>query len=177
MRSFAAIAPLQVAAASGLAVLAVVHQRKSGGEHGEAVRGSNALTGAVDIVVELERLPGSLASNPSARLLKAIGRFPSTPSELVIEYGDDGYTAAGDIGQARETTETMRLLDALCDGDATAEQLATALAMSKSTAQRRLGKPRSEQARQQSRRRQEGRPVHLLRNSIQPGISPRGRIE
>ena len=170
----AAIAPLQVAAASGLAVLAVVHQRKSGGEHGEAVRGSNALTGAVDIVVELERLPGSLAGNPSARLLKAIGRFPSTPSELVIEYGDDGYTAAGDIGQARETTETMRLLEALVECDATADQLAAALGMSKSTAQRRLEKAEANRLLTKTGAGKRGDPYVY---SIQPVHSPSGRIE
>jgi hypothetical protein len=51
----AAIGALQMAADTGLAVVVVSHQRKAPGRFGEAVRGSNALTGAVDIVLELER--------------------------------------------------------------------------------------------------------------------------
>jgi RecA-family ATPase len=41
-----ALEPLQYAAAAGLAVLLLSHQRKSSGEYGEAVRGSSALTAA-----------------------------------------------------------------------------------------------------------------------------------
>jgi hypothetical protein len=67
-----ALEPLQYAAAGGLAVVLVTHQRKSLGEFGEAVRGSTALTGGVDIVVELERPPASLALGNT--------REPSAPS-------------------------------------------------------------------------------------------------
>jgi AAA domain/DnaB-like helicase N terminal domain len=46
----AALEPLQNAAAAGLAVVICAHQRKAQGSHGDAVRGSNALAGGVDIV-------------------------------------------------------------------------------------------------------------------------------
>src|SRR5436190_14773460 len=58
----AAVKPLDDAAAGGLAVLALAHQRKARGRFGEAVRGSNALVGAVDVVVERRRPQSSTAS-------------------------------------------------------------------------------------------------------------------
>src|SRR5262249_51904522 len=72
-----AMEPLQFAAAAGLAVLAVSHQRKSGGEYGEAVRGSNAFTGSVDVVIELERPSRTLQLGGHARVLRAVSRFTS----------------------------------------------------------------------------------------------------
>ena len=60
----AAMKPLQAAAAAGLAVVLIAHQRKSDGEHGSAVRGSNALTGAVDIIW---RLNAAAAAYPGTR--------------------------------------------------------------------------------------------------------------
>ena len=50
-----ALEPLQRAAGEGLAVVIVAHQRKASGSFGEAVRGNNALTGGVGVVVEVER--------------------------------------------------------------------------------------------------------------------------
>jgi len=87
-----ALQPLLLAAAEGLAVLILHHQRKAAGSYGEAVRGSNALTGGVDVVMELERA-GSI------RVLRSLSRFRSTPEEVFahlcgdhfehIELGDD----------------------------------------------------------------------------------------
>ena len=54
-----ALEPLLMAAAGGMAALVGAVTSKSLGEHGEAVRGSNALIGGVDIVVELERVRAS----------------------------------------------------------------------------------------------------------------------
>jgi hypothetical protein len=42
----------------GLAAVFVHHSRKGGGEHGEGVAGTYGLVGAVDVLVELERVPG-----------------------------------------------------------------------------------------------------------------------
>jgi hypothetical protein len=136
-----AVEPLMAAAASGLAVLIVVHQRKSVGEHGEAVRGSNALTGAVDIVVELERITGE----PTSRVMKSIGRFSSTPAELVVELREDGYVAHGDTQQAREAGEITQLLDDLAKREhASADELAAATGMAKRRVMRRLERAESE---------------------------------
>jgi hypothetical protein len=65
------------AAGDGLAVVISAHQRKSYGEYGEAVRGSNALTGAVDVIVEIER--AKLAGGGTARVLRTVSRFDQAP--------------------------------------------------------------------------------------------------
>jgi hypothetical protein len=105
-------------------VLLVAHQRKSSGEHGEAVRGSNALTGAVDVVVELERPAPSLSAGKGARVLRAVSRFSSTPEELVFELGEAGYKACGDLSQVKADGDRSLLLAALEQlGEATTKEL------------------------------------------------------
>ena len=89
-----ALEPLAYAAASGLAVFIATHQRKSVGEYGEAVRGSNALTGGVDVVVELERPAPSVSAGKGARVLRAVSRFASTPDELVADSTTTATTRA-----------------------------------------------------------------------------------
>jgi hypothetical protein len=91
-----ALEPIVQAASQGLAVLICAHQRKSFGEFGEAVRGSNALTGGVDVVLELERPRADALAGDGVRVLQAVSRFSGTPEELVIALGDEGYEARGD---------------------------------------------------------------------------------
>jgi predicted ATP-dependent serine protease len=132
--------PLLYAAASGLAVIPTTHQRKSAGQHGEAVRGSNALVGAVDIILELERLPGSMEANTETRLLRAESRFSSTPEELVIELTDDGYEARGDKTGFRRENDCARVLEAAeaaGAAGATDVELVEATDLSRTTVRRR----------------------------------------
>lgn len=96
--------PLQAAAADGLAVLTSRHDRKSGGDVGDSGRGSSAFTGAVDIVLHLQRLPGERAGKERQRLLEAISRFEETPDQILIELGADEpytYQAIGDVEEVR----------------------------------------------------------------------------
>jgi hypothetical protein len=103
--------PLRDAARTGLAVLGVLHQRKGGGEDGEAVRGSGAITGAVDVVLELER-----GERPSERVLLALSRYPSTPGSLLIERDPEtgawGAIAEGKRGDGAVIGWTERILTA-----------------------------------------------------------------
>src|SRR5262249_3187179 len=105
-----AMEPLQFAAAAGLAVLALSHQRKSGGEFGEAVRGSNAFTGAVDVVIELERPSRSLQLGGHARALRSVSRFSSTPEELFFELNDDGFRPITDVAEKHSDAERAEVL-------------------------------------------------------------------
>jgi hypothetical protein len=90
-----AMEPLEAAAASGIGVLVLRHERKSGGEVGDSGRGSSAFTGAVDIALTLRRLEGD-ATAINVRRLDAVARFDETPDTLVIELtADDGYVAIG----------------------------------------------------------------------------------
>jgi hypothetical protein len=61
------------------------HERKSGGEIGKSGRGSSALTGAVDVVLQLRRL--SLTHRQTMRQLEVIGRID--PNKLTIELTQD----------------------------------------------------------------------------------------
>jgi hypothetical protein len=89
-----ALKPLQRAAAEdGLAVLVVRHERKSGGDLGDAARGSSAFGGGVDIVLLLRR--PELTSNKKLRELLGVGRFDEPPDYAVIERTDEGYDLVG----------------------------------------------------------------------------------
>jgi hypothetical protein len=93
-----AMQPLQQAAAQGIGVVMVRHERKSGGDVGDSGRGSSAFAGAVDIVLSLRKPEGNSAKN--RRLLQSLSRFSETPNDLLIELTESGYVA---IGQRRET--------------------------------------------------------------------------
>ena len=135
-----ALEPLQYAAAAGLAVLLISHQRKSSGEFGEAVRGSNALTGGVDVVVELERPPKVLQLGSQARILRAVSRFSSTPEELYVELSEHGFSPIESPEQVKTDTERSRVLEALEDrGEAvTSDQLGNELDIPKRAVRRYL---------------------------------------
>jgi 5S rRNA maturation endonuclease (ribonuclease M5)/DNA-binding transcriptional ArsR family regulator len=130
-----ALQPLMKAAGAGLSVVLVTHQRKSAGVYGEAVRGSNALTGSVDVIAELERV----SDVPHARVLQSVSRFGGTPEELALELSDAVYTARGDAGALRARLDTERVLDQLSETEEiTAEELAEAAELPKGTVHKRL---------------------------------------
>ncbi len=103
-----AMAPLMRAAADGMAVIVVRHERKAGGEVGVSGRGSSAFGGAVDIVLALKR--GEGATRPTVRVLLALSRFDETPDELVVELQDGGYVALGDQAAVASADARSRLL-------------------------------------------------------------------
>jgi hypothetical protein len=133
-----ALEPLQYAAASGLAVLIVTHQRKSAGEFGDAVRGSNALTGGVDVVVELERPLASFALGTHARVLRAVSRFSSTPEELFLELDEvnNGFTVIDSPEQVKAAAERMRVADVASGG--TSKEIAEEVELPEPTVRRHL---------------------------------------
>lgn len=94
-----AMRPLQDAAAAGIGVVLVRHERKSGGDVGDSGRGSSAFAGAVDIVLSLRKPEGNSGKN--RRVLQSLSRFSETPNDLVIQLTDTGYIA---LGERRETT-------------------------------------------------------------------------
>jgi hypothetical protein len=107
----AAVEPLQLAAATGLAVVSVRHERKGGGEVGASGRGSSAFEGAVDIVLALRRPEGRAGAG--LRHLLALSRFDETPSELVIELKDGEYVALGTSDEVRAQAARRAVLDEL----------------------------------------------------------------
>jgi hypothetical protein len=108
----AAIDALDQATRAGLAVLLIHHQRKAPGEYGTALRGSGALAGAVDIVIEYERL-GEDAPRSQRRFV-TFSRWPQTPDVLVIDYrrSDGTWRVVGEA-EGRAESEGLGLRERL----------------------------------------------------------------
>lgn len=112
-----ALKPLQEAARDGLAVLAVHHEKKGGGDVGDAGRGSSAFAGAVDIILSLRRPEGQTA--PNVRVLHSLSRFPATPAAQFLELTASGYEAREEGGVVATAAEGIILKNApLAEGDA-----------------------------------------------------------
>jgi hypothetical protein len=96
--------PLMDAASAGLAIVIVTH-RKGEGRHGERVRGTTALTGAADVIIELERARGVFGEE-GGRVLFGTSRFQSTPETLALTLSDGGVFVA--VGSAEEAETQMQ---------------------------------------------------------------------
>jgi hypothetical protein len=109
-----ALAPLQALAARGLAVLVVHHQGKKEQPAGPSERGSDALLGACDILVEMcwYRRPGEADRR---RRLVALSRFDETPRQLVVELsaGGSDYLARGSFAEEEFASHWQVLSDLL----------------------------------------------------------------
>jgi DNA primase len=104
-----ALRALQVAAAArGIAIVIVRHDRKGGGEVGDSGRGSSAFGGAVDIVLSLRRPEG--AARPTLRSLRTLSRFDETPPELVVELTPEGYVPLGIEADVAKQEARARIL-------------------------------------------------------------------
>jgi len=91
--TLANLAPVMDAAATGLAVAIVHHQRDAPGRHGARLRGSNALAGGADVILELERSEIEDA-NPADRIVRGTSRLLGTPAELPFSWNPTAAVAA-----------------------------------------------------------------------------------
>jgi hypothetical protein len=94
---------LTSATREGIAVVLIHHQRKAGGEGGDAVRGSGAIFGAVDMLLEIER-----CEDAGQRRLVATGRWSQAPPVLVVEREPE-HGAWRVVGQAEDRHEAGAL--------------------------------------------------------------------
>jgi hypothetical protein len=84
-----ALMPLRKLTALQVSILALHHPSKTDRGQGKAARGSGALSGFVDILVEMR----SIRKSPDAerrRRMTAFARYPETPRDLCIEWTLDG---------------------------------------------------------------------------------------
>jgi hypothetical protein len=105
-----ALAPLQRLTTLGLSVLLVHHPRKEESAAGMAARGSGALSGFVDILIEMDwYVRGAL--DDRRRRLRAYSRFEATPRHVVLELNAEGtdYRALGDFHEDEFTQGWQRL--------------------------------------------------------------------
>jgi RecA-family ATPase len=103
------MAPLQDAAHAGMAVLVCRHERKGGGDVGESGRGTSAISGDVDIILQLRRPEGNQPS--SRRVIESLSRYTETPEKVVIELTDEGFILLGDE-EAVSVADALRKVSA-----------------------------------------------------------------
>jgi hypothetical protein len=106
-----ALLPLQRLTATGLSVLLLHHPRKGENVAGQAARGSGALSGYVDILIEMQWNGRPADDNDRRRRLQAYSRFEETPRRLVLELTEDGadYLNHGDFDED-EFRQSWKLL-------------------------------------------------------------------
>lgn len=97
----AALMPLRVLSDAGPALMLIHHPRKGGGEEAQATRGSGALPGFVDVIMELGRYAKD-DIHDRRRVLRTYSRFEESPPESVIELTDAGYVVVGDRAQVKK---------------------------------------------------------------------------
>jgi RecA-family ATPase len=133
----AALNPLYDAARTGLAVLAIRHERKSGGTVGESGMGSTVMTAGVDVVLALQRPP---KYSGTGRMLYARSRFDETPEATAIELHDGEFVRMQSLEVSAEEVE--RALFAAAPADPTeaksADELMFATGLKKTTARTAL---------------------------------------
>jgi hypothetical protein len=143
--NLAAMRPLQKARDEGLAVLMNRHDRKGGGPVGESGRGSNAIPGVVDIVLQLKRPEGSHPANH--RKIEALSRFDETPPELTISLTEGEYRVLGESDAVAVPLAMKQLLETLDHEPAakvTMKQLEAATGLPRTTLQSALKRLESE---------------------------------
>lgn len=82
---------IDVATRNKLALSLGRHDRKSGGDVGVSGRSSIQLSGLVDVILHLVRIP----NQPTQRKLELLGRVPGLPNEQLIELSDGRYINYG----------------------------------------------------------------------------------
>jgi hypothetical protein len=113
-RVMSAMLPLQALATElNIAVVVTRHERRAGGQVGESARGSTAISGDVDQILQLTRTGGD--AHQSERWLKAVGRYDETPAELRIELDRGSYRVVGPDDARNRAGEA--LLDMLQPGE------------------------------------------------------------
>ena len=111
----ATLAALITAANAGLAVVLIHHQRKSGGEDGDAVRGSGGIFASVDALLEIERVEHAPANQ---RKIITSGRFVSMAPVLVADYDPPtgAWRIVGEVDDRHEAdtlAAVRRIVEAL----------------------------------------------------------------
>jgi len=101
-----AFCPLQAAAAEGLAVLLIHHERRGEGEAGEGVRDSGAIVASSDIILELGR---AAVDRPSVRKVELLSPFRATPSDFVLDFDKDSgeYTYLGTLEDFQDSQKEV----------------------------------------------------------------------
>ncbi len=99
---------LELARETGVAIWAIHHARKGGGQNEDAFRGSTDVLAAVDIGVLLVR-----DGEGTRRLLNAFSRLPSTPSRWLAELKEGQYVCPGTPSEVAANELKVRVIETL----------------------------------------------------------------
>ncbi|MCI0456484.1 MAG: AAA family ATPase [Gemmataceae bacterium] len=113
-----ALLPLQQLTSRGVSVLLLHHPAKRVSTAGMAARGSGALSGFVDILIEMDR-DRRAADDDRRRWLRAYSRYEETPRQLVSELNAEGtdYGAVSDVRAEAFSASWQRLRMVLEDAN------------------------------------------------------------
>ncbi len=163
--------PLQNAAHEGMAVIVCRHERKGGGEVGESGRGSSAISGDVDVILQLRRPEGNQPKN--RRVIETLSRYTETPEKVVIELVEEGYVLLGDE-EAVTLADALRKVSAHLRGlfeqkeTASLDELVSELDMTRAAIQRAL---KELEFRNEVERSGEGKRGSPYRYALREGVS------
>lgn len=121
-RMMEALSPLHAITEAGAGLLIVHHPKKGDASEGQASRGSGAMPGFVDTIIELRRFNAEQAGD-TRRKLKGISRFDETPSEIVIELLEDGYKTVGTSGEVNRYDRLEFILNLLKEKSFTPDEI------------------------------------------------------
>jgi predicted ATP-dependent serine protease len=133
------LAPVNIAAAEGLAVVLVTHARKTPGEFGADVRGSNALVGSVDIAIKYEPPSIGMRAGPTTRLLRAWSRFAATPTELLLNLDESGFHPLAIEERSERDRATILATLAETEEPLSVDEISNRTGIEPQTVRRRLG--------------------------------------
>jgi hypothetical protein len=178
--ALAAMQPLQKAAAEGIGIILIRHERKSGGDVGDSGRGSSAFAGAVDIVLSLRRPEGN--SKKTLRVLQALSRFSEPPPELLIELTDSGYISLGEPHEAAVKEAKTSILAIIPKSESEAlglKELMESAEVPRATAQRAVKELAEERALSRVGEGKRGSPFryYLPENRFSPTSDIEGKKE
>ncbi len=95
-----------------LGCLIVHHTRKGRGAGGRAVRGSNALTGAVDVIMEFDKM--AQYDPTTRRRIDSLSRFSDTPHTLIARINEAGEY---EVNPESEFAYEARIVEMCGDGE------------------------------------------------------------
>lgn len=117
-----------LATTTNAAVVLVHHSRKGGGQDGEDVRGSSAITAMVDVAVSMKR-----RGKGTSRVLQAISRDEQTPQELVVALENGLYASLGSEQDVHLREQRNAVLGAIVQEPVTVTELAEATGLKSGT--------------------------------------------
>ena len=116
IRTLEALLPLKSITKAGAAVVIAHHPSKKDSNGRQSARGSGALLGFVDTIIELSCTNPQVRSD-RRRTLTAVGRYNETPPEVVIELTDSGYQCIGSKADATQQDRQEVIKEILAGGD------------------------------------------------------------